>query len=120
MEDVTLKCFNTAKMLGADGRQARDFADACFVLRNNINQQLKAQARQTILKTGLLGNTFGSWLEGVHSQVKDISKKTNITLPSSEQINLMTFQETTESFGYGIVQEVLSSLITKQFHDSRL
>lgn len=41
MEDVTIKCLNTAKMLGADARRARDFGDACFVLRNNINKELR-------------------------------------------------------------------------------
>lgn len=120
MEDVTTKCFNTVKMLGADGRQARDFGDACFVLRNNINKTLQERARQTILNTELLGKKFGDWLSDMHSQAKDKSGRENKTLPLSEQIALMTLEETKDSFGYGIVHEVLSSLITKQFHDSRL
>ena len=120
MEDVTVKCMNTAKMLGADMRQARDFGDACFVLRNNINKELKTKARQTILKTELLGTTFGDWLKGIHSDAKSKAKKANETLSIHDQIALMTLEETNDSFGYGIVHEVLSSLITKQFHDSRL
>jgi hypothetical protein len=120
MEDVTVKCMNTAKMLGADGRQARDFGDACFVLRNNINKTLKEQARQTILKTELLGKTFGAWLQDMHSDATDKNKKTNKFLPVHEQIALMTLSETQNNFSYGIVFEVMSTLITKQFHDSRL
>jgi len=120
MEDVTVKCVNTAKMLGADGRQARDFGDACFVLRNNINNELRAKARQTILNTELLGRKFGAWLKEIHSDAKSKSEFANKTLPIGEQIALMSLEETTETFGYGIVHETLSFLITKQFHDSRL
>ncbi len=120
MEDVTVKCMNTAKMLGADMRQARDFGDACFVLRNNINKELKTKARQTILNTELLGTTFRNWLKGIHSDAKNRSTKANKTHPFDKQIALMTLEETNNSFGYGIVHEVLSSLITKQFHDERL
>lgn len=120
MEDVTIKCLNTAKMLGADARQARDFGDACFVLRNNINKELKEKARQTILNTELLGKKFGVWLKSIHSEAKKKANKDNKTLLIFEQINLMTLEETNNTFGYGIVHEVLSTLITKQFHGSHL
>jgi hypothetical protein len=120
MEDIGNKFKNTAKMLGAGGREALEFGDACWVIRHNINKELQAKARQTILNTELLGRKFGAWLSDMHSQAKSVSTKANKTLPLDEQINLMTLQETNESFGLGIVQEVLSSLITKQFHDSRL
>jgi hypothetical protein len=68
----------------------------------------------------LLGRKFDAWLREIHSDAKNRSTKANKTLPFDEQIALMTLEETNSSFGYGIVHEVLSSLITKQFHDERL
>jgi hypothetical protein len=120
MEDITNKFKNTAKMLGANGREALEFGDACWVIRHNVNKELQAKARQTILNTELLGRKFGTWLSDMYSQAKNVNTKGNKTLPFDDQIVLMTLEETNKSFGCGIVQEVLSTLITKQFHDERL
>jgi len=113
MEDVTTPCFNTAKMLGANGREARDFADACFVLRNNINKELKSRARKTILATNLYGKTFETWLEEMHS----VGVKHNNSLLPENQTQLMTLADTKTEFVYGVVSNILSTLITKQFHE---
>ena len=111
MIDVTTKVKNTAKMLGASGLASLNFGDACFVLVNNINQELKAKARQTILDTELLGRKFEDWLKDTHEKA---------THTKSDDIVLMNWAETRSQFNYGIVENVLQTLITKQFHDSRL
>lgn len=120
MEDVTTKCRNTAKMLGASSLESLNFGDACFILRNNINQELLEKARQTILKTELLENKFKNWLNIMYIECKSINYKSNKSLPITKKVSLMSREETINSFGYGIVLEILSTLITKQFHDDRL
>ena len=113
MQDVTTPCKNTAKMLGANSLEALNFGDACFVLVNNINRELKEKARKTILATHLYGKTFERWLEDIYS----IGKKHNSALAPADQSQLMTFEQTKEEFSYPMVKEILSTLTTKQFHE---
>lgn len=103
-------------MLGAGSLAALNFGDACFSLVNMINQDIKAKARQTILQTELLGETFEHWLEVMHGNAIE-SQKT--ALPE-DKVQLMSLQETKDTFNFGIVQSILETLITKQYHDNRL
>ncbi|MEK6829796.1 MAG: hypothetical protein AABY15_06780 [Nanoarchaeota archaeon] len=113
MEDVTIPCKNTAKMLGANSLEALNFGDACFVLVNNISKDLKEKARKTILATVLHGKTFERWLEDIYS----VGKKYNTLLVPADQSQLMTMEETKKTFSYHMVKEILSTLTTKQFHE---
>ena len=103
---------NTAKMLGAGGREALEFGDACWTIQHNINKQLQVNARNVILNTELLGRKFEDWLKDMHDRAT--------TTKSNDEIVLMNWEETKEKFSLGVVTFVLQFLITKQFHDSRL
>ena len=113
MEDVISACRGTAKTLGANSLEALNFGEACFNLRNCINKDLQTQARKTILGTVLYGKKFEVLLEEAHGIAKRYEKHNP---PLIGEITLMTLEQAKKEFSYQFVKEILSSLITKQYH----
>lgn len=107
MSTISKKCKNAAEILGADFKEALFFGEACCVLQNQINKKVKAHARKTILGTTLLGHKFESWLEDMHKV-----ESNNPLLPDQKLMG-----KTEENFAFGIVESVLSTLLTKQFYE---
>ena len=111
MENLFTPCRNTAKMLGANARNALDFGDACFVLANNINPKLKSNARERILSTVLLGKHFEFWMEELYKSAKLASDK----YTPMNSLGIMPLEKAKTDFSFVFVKEVLSILITKQY-----